>query len=156
MNTAIHLSGSPHPGLIPKKIQDSRGRNITHWIKPGDNSLTPRERKVQDAKHARNSIEHTNQRSEKEKKLIKEMAERHMAFEEEAKNQRKTYGSGPQLPVVGRIMRVYAKGKVNVGGMLCKIKEIASDGKTAICELTSGKTYEFPLDHLQIAKTKTA
>lgn len=51
-------------------------------------------------------------------------------------------------------MRVYAKNKINVGGMLAKVKEVAKDGKTVICELASGKTYSVPIEQLQIAKSK--
>ncbi|TGJ99914.1 hypothetical protein EHO57_13975 [Leptospira langatensis] len=152
MQSNQRSGGAPHPGLVAQKRPDALGRNITHWVKPGDVE-TPRERKVLQAKEQRNRIQHTTARDPKVEKQIQEMTDRHKQFEEEARKQRRTYGSGPQVPKPGMIMRVYAKGKVNVGGMLAKIKEIAEDGKTAICELTSGKTYPMPLDQLQFAKS---
>ncbi|PJZ51540.1 hypothetical protein CH380_19855 [Leptospira adleri] len=122
--------------------------------KTGNDVLTPREKKVEFAKHQRSRIQHTSVHSEKEQALIKEMTARHKAFETEAREQRKTYGAGPKLPKPGMIMRVYAKGKANVGGMLAKVKQVAEDGKTVICELTSGKTYSLPIDHLEFAKSQ--
>ncbi|TGM99692.1 hypothetical protein [Leptospira yasudae] len=121
--------------------------------KTGDDVLTPREKKIEVAKQKRNRIQHTNTHSEREKKLIEEMTVRHKTFETEIREQRKTYGSGPKIPKAGMIMRVYAKGKVNVGGMLAKVKEVASDGKSVVCELTSGKTYSLPIEHLEFAKS---
>ncbi|EQA55363.1 hypothetical protein LEP1GSC052_0049 [Leptospira kmetyi serovar Malaysia str. Bejo-Iso9] len=50
-------------------------------------------------------------------------------------------------------MRVYAKGRANVGGMLAKVREVASDGKSVVCELASGKTYSLPIEHLEFAKS---
>ncbi|AGS80467.1 hypothetical protein [Leptospira alstonii] len=122
--------------------------------KTGSDTLTPREKKVEQARHERNKISYSKNLSEKEKTLIEEMTQRHLQFESEAKEQRKTYGSGPKIPKPGMIMRVYAKGKVNVGGMLAKVKEIAHDGKTVVCELTSGKIYSLSLEHLEFAKSK--
>lgn len=121
--------------------------------KTGGDVLTPREKKVETAKNQRNRIQHTSIHSEKEKKLIEEMTVRHKSFETEIREQRKTYGSGPKLPKAGMIMRVYVKGRANVGGMLAKVREVASDGKSVVCELTSGKTYSLPIEHLEFAKS---
>ncbi|EMO54776.1 hypothetical protein [Leptospira noguchii] len=115
---------------------------------------TPREKKIDQAKHDRNKITYQKEISEKEKIEVKQREIRHKKFEEEVREQRKSYGNGPQLPKPGLIMRVYAKNKVNVGGMLAKVKEVAKDGKTVICELASGKTYSVPIEQLQIAKSK--
>lgn len=115
----------------------------------------PREKKIDQAKHDRNKINYQKEISEKEKIEIKQREIRHKKFEEEVREQRKSsYGSGSQIPKPGLIMRVYAKNKVNVGGMLAKVKEVAKDGKTVLCELASGKSYTIPIEQLQIAKSK--
>ncbi|EMO66441.1 hypothetical protein LEP1GSC132_2473 [Leptospira kirschneri str. 200803703] len=122
--------------------------------KTNEDIRIPREKKIDQAKHDRNKINYQKEISEKEKIEIKQREIRHKNFEEEIKEQRRLYGSGPKIPKPGLIMRVYAKNKVNVGGMLAKVKEVAKDGKTVLCELTSGKTYTIPIEHLQIAKSK--
>ncbi|TGM87885.1 hypothetical protein [Leptospira licerasiae] len=154
MNTNSQRSSASHVGLIAKKIPDSLGRNITHWVKPGQDIHTPREKKIQEAKQERNRIQHNVKKDPTIETQIKEMTDRHLQFEKEAREQRRSYGFGPKIPKPGMIMRVYAKGKVNVGGMLAKVKEIASDGKTIVCEFTSGKSYSLPLEHLEFAKSE--
>jgi uncharacterized protein YciI len=113
---------------------------------------TPIERKRDEAKNQRKKVSHLNH-SEEDKKKIEEITKRHKEFENKAKEQRRIFGSGPQLPKPGIIMRVYAKGKVNVGGMLAEVQRIAEDGKSVFAMLTSGKTYEFPLEQLHFAKS---
>ncbi|ULH30881.1 hypothetical protein FH586_22405 (plasmid) [Leptospira weilii] len=143
--------------LVKKKVLvHGKGGDYMAYrnTKTGSDVLTPREKKVEVAKNQRNRIQHSSLHNEKEKVLIQEMTERHKAFETEAREQRKTYGAGPKLPRPGMIMRVYAKGRANVGGMLAKVKQVAEDGKTVICELTSGKTYSLPIDHLEFAKSQ--
>ncbi len=114
----------------------------------------PREKRIDQAKHDRNKINYQKEFTQKEKIEAKQREIRHQKFEEEVREQRKTYGSGPQIPKPGLIMRIYAKNKVNVGGMLAKVKEVTKDGKTVLCEFASGKTYSIPIEQLQIAKSK--
>lgn len=152
------LGAGSGAGLVKKKvvIHGKAGDYMAFRdVRTDQKVLTPRERKVEHAKHERNRIQHIAHRSDKEVAQIKEMTARHKQFEEEAKVQRKTYGAGPKLPRPGMIMRVYARGKANVGGMLAKVREVASDGKSVICEMTSGKTYSLPIDHLEFAKSQT-
>ncbi|TGM05962.1 hypothetical protein EHQ76_06765 [Leptospira barantonii] len=122
--------------------------------KVNEDVLTPREKKIEQAKRDRNRISYKSEKSKEELKKEKEITDRHLQFESLAKEQRRTYGSGPKLPKPGLIMRVFAKGKANVGGMLAKIKEVASDGKSVVCELTSGGTHTFPIEHLEFAKAR--
>ncbi|TGK41215.1 hypothetical protein [Leptospira andrefontaineae] len=154
MNSTTQKGTASHAGLIAKKIPDSLGRNITHWVKPGQDIHSPREKKIQQAKQERNRIQHNVKKDPKVEAQIKEMTDRHLQFEKEAREQRRSYGSSPKFPKPGMIMRVYATGKVNVGGMLARVKEIAADGKTIICEFTSGKFYSLPIDHLEFAKSE--
>ncbi|WP_442915952.1 hypothetical protein [Leptospira sp. GIMC2001] len=130
---------------------DSRGRRQTKWVRPQD-VQTPIEKKREQAKTQRKKVTHLNH-SEEDKKKIEEITKRHKEFENKAKDQRRQFGSGPQLPKPGLVMRVYAKRKVNVGGMLAEVQRIAEDGKSVIAMLTSGKTYEFPLEQLHFAKS---
>lgn len=141
----------PRQGLVKKQIIDSRGRNQTKWVRPNE-VQTPIERKRDEAKNQRKKVSHLNH-SEEDKKKIEEITKRHKEFENKAKEQRRVFGSGPQLPKPGIIMRVYAQGKVNVGGMLAEVQRIAEDGKSVFAMLTSGKTYEFPLEQLHFAKS---
>jgi len=145
-------AGPPRPGLVKKQIIDKTGRKQTKWVKPEDSGNTPIEKKRETAKQERKKITHL-QHSEEDKKKIEEMTKRHKEFEEKAKQQRRDFGTGPKLPSPGMVMRVYAKGKVNIGGMLAQIEKIAEDGKTVIARLTSGAVHEFQLDHLEFAKS---
>ncbi|MCG6170217.1 hypothetical protein [Leptospira sanjuanensis] len=122
--------------------------------KAGEDIRTPREKKIEEAKKARNRVSYSKEKSDAEVKREKEIAERHLKFESEIKEQRRTFGAGPKLPKPGMIMRVYAKGRANVGGMLAKIKEVAADGKSVVCELTSGMTHTLPIEHLEFAKSQ--
>lgn len=142
---------TPRQGLVKKQIIDSRGRRQAKWVRPNE-VQTPIEKKREEAKTQRKKISHLNH-SEEDKKKIEEITKRHKEFENKAKEQRRVFGSGPQLPKPGIIMRVYAQGKVNVGGMLAEVQRIAEDGKSVFAMLTSGKTYEFPLEQLHFAKS---
>ncbi len=142
-------------GLVQKKIIDKTGRKQTKWVRPGEVS-TPIEKKREEAKQQRRRQVSLPNHSDEDKAKIETMISKHKEFENRAREQRRVYGSGPMLPKPGLIMRVYATGKVNVGGMLAEIKKVAEDGKTIFAELTSGKVYSFPIDQLQFAKSKLA
>jgi len=143
--------GPPRPGLVRKQIFDKNGKKQTKWVKPGE-AGTPIEKKREQAKQERKRITHL-QHSKEDQEKIEEMTKRHKEYEDKAKEQRREFGSGPKIPKPGMVMRVYAKGKVNIGGMLAQIEKIAEDGKTVIARLTSGAVHEFSLDHLEFAKS---
>lgn len=148
----VKPSSNGKVGLIKKVITDKNGRRQTKWVRPEEPD-TPKEKKQAEAKAQRKQFRDLPKHSPEDQKKVEEILQRHKDFEVKAKEQRRVYGPGPMLPKPGLIMRVYAKGKVNVGGMLAEIKQVANDGKTVIAQLTSGKTYSFPLDQLQFAKS---
>jgi len=151
----VKPSSNGNVGLIKKVITDKNGRRQTKWVRP-DEPTTPKEKQQAEAKAQRKQFRDLPKHSPEDQKKVEEILQRHKDFEDKAKEQRRVYGPGPMLPKPGLIMRVYAKGKVNVGGMLAEIKQVANDGKTVIAQLTSGKTYSFPLDQLQFAKSNLA
>ncbi|EMJ64536.1 hypothetical protein [Leptospira sp. P2653] len=150
------MFSNANTALVKKKVT-VHGKNGDYQAfrntKANEDVRTPREKKIDHARSERNRINYKNEKSEKEIQREKEISKRHLEFESLSKEQRRTYGTGPKLPKPGMIMRVYAKGRANVGGMLAKIKEVAHDGKSVVCELTSGVTHTLPLEHLEFAKS---
>ncbi|TGM04870.1 hypothetical protein EHQ76_07450 [Leptospira barantonii] len=146
-----------NPNTLVKRKVTVHGKNGDYQAfrntKANEDVRTPREKKIDQARHDRNKVSYRFEKSKEELQKEKEISERHLKFESEAKEQRRAYGSGPKLPKPGMIMRVYAKGRANVGGMLAKIKEVASDGKSVVCELTSGMTHTLPIEHVEFAKS---
>jgi hypothetical protein len=159
MESSLNISKATrnYGKLVKKQVTGKDGKTHTVWVDPNKGKHSEKDSKVQQKTQNKKAIKDTNEKqpihSEKEIAKIKEITQRHTEFETQLKDQRKAYGDGPAMPKVGAIMRVYAKGKANIGGMLGKIKNIAKDGKSAIVQLTSGGFYSFPMTDLQIAKS---
>ncbi|MDO6383296.1 ATP synthase subunit B family protein [Leptospira santarosai] len=151
------MFGNSKNTLVKKKVT-VHGKNGDYQAfrntKANEEISTPREKKIDQARQDRNRISYRKEKSKEEIQKEKEISKRHLEFESLSREQRRTYGSGPKLPRPGMVMRVYAKGRANVGGMLAKIKEVAGDGKSVVCELTSGMTHTLPIEYLEFAKSK--
>ncbi len=153
----MNMFGNSKNTLVKKKVT-VHGKNGDYQAfrntKANEDIHTPREKKIDQARQDRNRISYRKEKSQEEIQKEKEISKRHLEFESLSREQRRTYGSGPKLPRPGMVMRVYAKGRANVGGMLAKIKEVAKDGKSVVCELTSGMTHTLPIEYLEFAKSK--
>ncbi|PJZ87614.1 hypothetical protein CH368_15965 [Leptospira levettii] len=151
--------------LVKKKVQGKDGKTHTVYVNPDKDKQkdgrTPREKEVDKRKAWKQKQESLKSRPQDPKELIEKQMEetrkRHLEFERMAAEQRRSgYGRGPAVPKPNTVMRVYAKGKANVGGMLAKVEQVLNDGREVMVQLASGKYYTMPVEQLQFAKSKFA
>jgi hypothetical protein len=149
--------------LQKKQVTGKDGKKHTVYVDPNKDAKSEKTKKEKEAEERKKWKEdqkkHDSRRPNleaEEKKKIEEAKARHIAFEELAKDQRRNgYGTRPPTdPKPGVVMRVYAKGKANVGGMLAKVHKVLDDGKTLMVELSNGHFHQFPIDYLQVAKAE--
>lgn len=137
--------------LERREVQGRDGRRHVVYVDPTKDGRTPIERKRDDRRDTKARQDRAGYASEtaEDREKRKQTVERHLQFEKALKEQRR---SGKNDFAAGRVVRVYAQGRVNVGGMLARIE--STDGKTAKVMLPSGSVQEVQIQHLQIAKAR--
>lgn len=137
--------------LERREVQGRDGRRHVVYVDPNKDGRTPVERKRDDRRDTKARQDRAGYAAEtaEDRQKRKQTVERHLEFEKTLKEQRR---SGKNDFAAGRVVRVYAQGRVNVGGMLARIE--STDGKTAKVMLPSGSVQEVQIQHLQIAKAR--
>lgn len=151
--------------LQKKTVVGKDGKKHTVYYDPNKGQTkdgrTPKEKEIAKRKEFKAKQDSIKERPKDDpevlKKQIEETKARHKEFEELAKKQRKMgWGSGPVIPKPNTVMRVYAQGKANVGGMLAKVEQVLNNGQDVMVQLASGKYFTMPIGNLQFAKSEFA
>lgn len=144
------MVGHKDLGHLQKKVTtDKNGRPVTVWVDPNKDVRNPREKALDDRRAQVGSAQGSE--TEKDRAKAQEIAQRHKEFEAELQNQRREGIVKKLPPPIRAIIRIYAKGKANVGGMLARVEEVLHDSVKVM--LPSGSISVVPLQHIEFAKS---
>jgi ParB family chromosome partitioning protein len=118
-------------------------------VDPNKDVRNPREKALDDRRAQVSSAQGSE--TEKDRAKAQEVAQRHKEFEAELQNQRREGIVKKLPPPIRAIIRIYAKGKANVGGMLARVEEVLHDSVKVM--LPSGSVSVVPLQHIEFAKS---
>lgn len=135
--------------LIKKQVQGKDGKMHTVYVDPRKGVEVPREAALKQRREQLSQARGPEREQDRAKQ--KEIAGRFRQFEQ-ALEEQKRRGLQKMPPIKGAIMRIYAKGKANVGGMIAQVQEVV--GNVARVMLPSGTVSEVPFDHLEFAKAQ--